>query len=266
MSYKIKNSLSLQIKYCINNFLFIFKLSYFDIILRYRRTIIGPLWTILSTSVITIVIAGFWSIIFKEINFEYLLHVYIGFIIWNLIQNMTIGSVNLLTQEHNELIRNTNIPISVLILRHTLRSIIIMSYFFPIILILLIFRGKTEIINIPLIITALIMIFIIFFLLSSIISILCSRYRDLIELLSLVMGSSLLITPVIWDSKMLVDYQKFVYLNPFAIIIDSLRKPLLGQDINLILYLYLIGIILSLFIILNFIYKKKGNLIVFWSN
>lgn len=266
MSYKIKNSLSLQIKYCINNFLFIFKLSYFDIILRYRRTILGPLWTILSTSAITIVIGGFWSIIFKDINFEYFLHVYIGFIIWNLIQNMTIGSVNLLTQEHNELIRNTNIPISALILRHTIRSIIIMSYFFPIILILLIFRGKTEIINIPLIITALIMIFIIFFLLSSIISILCSRYRDLIELLSLVIGSSLLITPVIWDSKMLVSYHKFVYLNPFAIIIDSLRNPLLGQDINLILYLYLMGIILSLFIILNFIYKKKGNLIVFWSN
>ena len=266
MSYKIKNSLSLQIKYCINNFLFIFKLSYFDIILRYRRTILGPLWTILSTSAITIVIGGFWSIIFKDINFEYFLHVYIGFIIWNIIQNMTSGSVNLLTQEHNELIRNTNIPISVLILRHTLRSIIIMSYFFPIILILLIFRGKTEIINIPLIITALIMIFIIFFLLSSIISILCSRYRDLIELLSLVIGSSLLITPVIWDSKMLVNYQKFVYLNPFAIIIDSLRKPLLGQDINLILYLYLLGIILSLLVMLNFIYKKMGNLIVFWSN
>ena len=110
------------------------------------------------------------------------------------------------------------------------------------------------------------MIFIIFFLLSSIISILCSRYRDLVEILSLIIGSSLLITPVIWDSKMLVSYQKFIYVNPFAIIIDSLRKPLLGQDINLILYLYLLGIILSLLVMLNFIYKKKGNLIVFWSN
>jgi lipopolysaccharide transport system permease protein len=143
---------------------------------------------------------------------------------------------------------------------------ITMSYFFPIILFLLILRGKTQLINIPLIVFALIMIFIIFFLLSSIISILCSRYRDLVEILSLIIGSSLLITPVIWDSKMLVSYQKFIYLNPFAIIIDSLRKPLLGQDINFILYLYLLGITLVLYVILNFIFKKKGNLIVFWSN
>jgi lipopolysaccharide transport system permease protein len=266
MNYKIKNSLKLQIQYCFKNFFFIFKLSYFDLILRYRRTVLGPFWSVLSTTIFAVLIGIFWAIIFNDLNFEYFLHVYIGFIIWNLIQNMTIGSVNILTQDHNELIKNTNIPISVLILRHTLRSFIIMSYFLPIILILLIFRGKMEIIIIPLLIAALIMIFIIFFLLSSIISILCSRYRDLIELLSLTIGSSLLITPVIWDSKMLASYQKFVYLNPFAIIIDSLRKPLLSEDINFILYIYLIGIILSLLIILKFIYKKKGNLIVFWCN
>ena len=266
MNYKIKNSLSLQIKYCFINFFFILKLSYFDIILRYRRTVLGPLWNILSTTAITLLIGGFWSIIFNDLNFEYFLQVYVGFIIWNLIQNMTIGSTTLLTQEHNELIRNTNTPISALALRHTLRSMITMSYFFPIILFLLILREKTQLINIPLIVFVLIMIFIIFFLLSSIISILCSRYRDLVEILSLIIGSSLLITPVIWDSKMLVSYQKFIYLNPFAIIIDSLRKPLLGQDINFILYLYLLGITLVLYVILNFIFKKKGNLIVFWSN
>ena len=45
-------------------------------------------------------------------------------------------------------------------------------------------------------------------------------------LINTVMASMFLVTPILWRKEEIGRYAEFIYLNPFAAVIDILRNPL----------------------------------------
>jgi len=58
---------------------------------------------------------------------------------------------------------------------------------------------------------------------------LCARFRDLPQLVLLLVNIAFLVTPVFWYKQMLAGRAYFVDLNPLYAFLEFVRSPLLGQ-------------------------------------
>ena len=87
-------------------------------------------------------------------------------------------------------------------------------------------------------------------------SLICARFRDLGLLLSAIMSTGILLTPILWDKERLGIYENYVYINPFTSMVEVIRDPFLGIPVNPIAYLLLIIYFILGFIICSIFYKK----------
>src|SRR5262249_46191934 len=95
-------------------------------------------------------------------------------------------------------------------------------------------------------------------------AILCTRYRDLPEIISNVMQVAFYVTPIIWPASLLSDGQLFLDLNPFYHLIEIVRAPLFGKFPSLENWLASIGMaILGWALALAFFARYRGR-IAYW--
>ena len=91
-----------------------------------------------------------------------------------------------------------------------------------------------------------------------------TRFRDIKPLASSIMAAGTLITPIMWKKDMLGKYENYVYFNPFTHIIEVVRAPLIGNSVELFVYLTNIFFIIIGFSLTYFLFKKKGSKLIYW--
>ena len=96
------------------------------------------------------------------------------------------------------------------------------------------------------------------------VSIICSRFRDLGLLIKSIMRAGVLLTPILWDKSRLGEFENWIYLNPFTSMIEALRNPLLGMEINYMIYLILFFILLINTTVSYVLLKYKHKVFAFW--
>lgn len=60
---------------------------------------------------------------------------------------------------------------------------------------------------------------------------LCTRFRDLPQMVAWVIHLAFFLTPVLWPAYFLGRYEWLAQLNPFTHLVELLRAPLLGADL-----------------------------------
>ena len=99
-------------------------LGWTDIRLRYRRTIIGPIWMTISMGVMIAGVGLVWSILFKVKVSEFFPYFSSGFIIWSLISVLVTESCAVFT-ERPALIKDQRLPLTYFGLRMVTRNTIV---------------------------------------------------------------------------------------------------------------------------------------------
>jgi ABC-2 type transport system permease protein/lipopolysaccharide transport system permease protein len=98
-----------------------------------------------------------------------------------------------------------------------------------------------------------------------IISILCTRYRDLTNLIHALMGILFFLTPVIWVPEMVSGFRQWVlYLNPFYHFIELVRDPLVNQPIELLNWVVAIMIGMFAWFVSYLLYAFYGRKVLIW--
>ena len=101
---------------------------------------------------------------------------------------------------------------------------------------------------------------------STVMSIIGSRFRDMIPLTEIVMTAGTLITPILWDKSMLGVYANYAYLNPFTFFIEAIKYPFMGINPGIIPYIGLIIFLIIGNLIQYIIIKKFGHRIPYWAS
>jgi lipopolysaccharide transport system permease protein len=65
------------------------------------------------------------------------------------------------------------------------------------------------------------------------VAIVCTRYRDLPQIISNAVQIAFYVTPIMWTASQFSDYQLLVDLNPLYHLIEIVRAPLLGKSPSL---------------------------------
>lgn len=208
--------------------------AWLQFLIRYRRTLLGPLWIMITPLLFICFLGSLFSEISKISPHEFIPHLAVGLITWSLINSFVTSSTLVFVHGKAQILQG-NVSISSIVMMDVFSNILTFLHQVIIIVGVLIYYkigfGFYSLLS-----------FVGFFFLilngiwlSFVFGILGARYRDLLEVVLAVMRIAFLATPIIWlpgDTGRggLLSY--FLTFNPFYHFLEIVRAPLLGNAIE----------------------------------
>ena len=199
-----------------------------DIKLRYRRSMIGPWWVTISTGVMVMMLGFLWSHIFGSDLENYLPFFAVGFVIWGWMSGQILDAAGGFFQ-FGGAIKQVKLPLPIFVLRLNVRQCIVLLHNSIIIAAVLLFIGKGFTLVNLMAIPNLILIQFNLTLLSIVISIFCTRYQDMTQVVNVGTQIIFFFTPILWQVETLKNRTYLAEMNPVYHWIEMVRAPLLGH-------------------------------------
>lgn len=240
-------------------------LAWIDTSLRYRRTVLGPWWLTLSTGVMIGSVGLVWGAIFSMDLATYMPYFAIGIILWTLISGSLIEGCNVFPLAGG-LIKSVPASLMIYVHRMLARQIIILAHNAVLILLLwLVFRwpiGWSALLAMPGLIIVMLT------LKGGVLAlgILCTRFRDVPQIIAAILQLLFLLTPIMWtlDSIRGKAVSFILDFNPFYYLIEVVREPLLGHVPDA--YIWLVAVIFSIISVLvgHALYGRFHHRVAYW--
>lgn len=205
-------------------------LGWQDIRQRYRRSALGPFWITIGMAVMITTIGVVFGQIFKTPLYDFFPFLAIGTILWSFISTVIAeGGMGFINSE--AIVKQLPIPLFVHILRMLWRNLLILAHnivIFPLVLIA-VGRplGLVALLSVP----GLLLTIVNLGWIALVLGVLCTRYRDLPQIVNSVLQVVFYVTPIMWMPKLLPSRAGayLVDVNPFYHMLEVVRAPLLGQ-------------------------------------
>lgn len=228
-----------------------------EIKVRYKNSILGYLWSILSPLCTALVFFVAFKIVIRLKIENYVLFLISGLFCWQWYTNSVFASSTLFLN-NSTLIKKVNFPRDTLVYSMVISDLIHFLFSIPVILLfILIYRQKFPcfIFLVP------ILMLFQFFLISGISLIISSInlfFRDLERLVIVFTNLLFYITPIIYSEEMVPEkYKIFLYLNPMSYFVISYRNIFMSK--NIYFEYFVLGALYSLLV--YFIGYKIYNLL-----
>lgn len=235
-----------------------------DIKIKYRRSVLGVLWTLLNPLCMMIILSVVFSNLFKFDIENFPLYILSGQVIFNFYSDATSGAMSAIIGSA-ALIKKVYVPKYLFVLSRVFSSTINLMASFTAMLIVMV-ATRTELhwtaflFPIPLILLVLFSLGI-----GLILSAVTVKFRDIIHLYGVFVTGLLYLTPVIYPMSILPDWlYKVVMLNPLTNILMMFRDVMLNNSMFSLssLLIALIEAFLSLWIGLYVFYKNQDKFIL----
>ena len=198
-----------------------------DIRLRYRGSILGPLWLTLSTLVMVGAMGLIYPYLFHMDAWTYVPYLALGLIVWQLLSTLAIEGCETFAREES-VIQQVPIPYSVHAYRCVCRNFLVLAHNLAIVPLGMVILQVPPTWRILEIIPAFILIAINGMWISTLLGMVSARFRDVPPIVASFVQVLFFLTPVMWPAEALGTWQPIVSLSPFFAAIDVVRSPLLG--------------------------------------
>ena len=230
-----------------------------DLQIKYRKSILGVAWSVITPLGLVLMIGGIYSIIFNTDPKTFIPSLFAGLNPWLFMSSSADGGClcYIAVEGYIKQIHANN---QIFPLRTTISGFINMMYsilaFFAVYMFL---QPECFGPQMILVIPGLIIIFVYSWALAGITSIINLYIRDFQPLLSLVLQGLFYITPIIYTVDMLnMEGFAWIYkLNPFYYVLEVIKQPMLGNKPSLETYIGAVLITVVLFIISIIVTMKE---------
>ena len=234
-----------------------------DIRLRYRRSFLGPWWLTASTAVTIGVLGLLWSQIFQSDITTYLPFFAIGHVVWIWISSQVNDAATGFTQfEH--IIKQTRLPYPTYLLRLSMRHGLILAHNAVVVIAVVLLCGAGFHPVAWLAFPGLALVSIICVLLSILVAICCTRYRDLPPIVASLVQIAFFLTPILWQPDVLRSKTWIADMNPLFHWIEVIRQPLLGSSPSAAHYYWTCGSIGVLALLSLWLLGRQRDRIAYW--
>jgi lipopolysaccharide transport system permease protein len=234
-------------------------LSWRDIKVRYKQTVVGAAWSIIRPVVTTLIFTILFSKVAKLENpgtAPYALMVFAGMLPWHFFANAMSESSNSLIG-NSSLITKVYFPRMIIPASSVITSLVDFAISFGIFIIMLAwfqFVPPVQVVALPLFI---VLAFLCAIGVGLYLTALNVKYRDFKYIIPFIVQFGLYVTPIGFSSSVIPEKWKLLYsLNPMVGIIDGFRWCLLGDPFNGASLIISI-VITSLFLLLGIQYFRK---------
>ncbi|MBU9344581.1 ABC transporter permease [Burkholderia multivorans] len=201
-----------------------------DIKLRYRRSTLGPWWLTISTGILVASMGFLYAGIFKSSISDYLPHFAVGQVFWFFFSGQLNEATTAFTQ-FDSVLKQVKVPMTSCVLRVLVRNVIIFAHNVVIIVIVFCVFGFNFSAANLLLLPGFLILIITLFSLSMIVAMLCTRFRDLAQIVSSGLQILFFLSPIFWKADVLGGGARalLVKLNPVYYLIEIVRQPLFGN-------------------------------------
>ena len=234
-----------------------------DIKLRYRRSMIGPWWVTISTGIMVLMLGFLWSHIFNQAIDTYLPFFAVGFVVWGWMSGQISDSTAGFFQFQG-IIKQIKLPFPIFIFRSNVRQGIILLHNSLIIAAVLLLVGKGFSLLSLLAIPNLILIQLNMTLLSVVVTIFCSRFQDMTQVVNVATQIIFFFTPILWQVESIKNKAYLAEWNPIYHWIELIRAPLLGSLPSLFDYLWSGLSLIILFALATYFLGRYRSRIALW--
>jgi ABC-type polysaccharide/polyol phosphate export permease len=238
-------------------------LGWNDIALRYRRSVLGPLWMTLSMGVLVISLGFIYSQIFQTDIQTYLPYLALGFIVWGFLSGTINESCGAFT-ESERIIKQIKVPFSVFVLRVVWRNFIVLMHtiilFIPIAIVFRIFPHFTTLLALP----GLAILYLNLVWIGLVMAVLSTRFRDIPQIVTSIMQIAIFATPVMWPVSTLGENTLIVDINPLYHWLELVRAPLIGGLPSTSSWVSSIGSAVVGTVVAVLLLRRASRRIVYW--
>lgn len=239
-------------------------LAWLDLRNRYRGSVLGPLWLTLSTGVMLGSLGFLYSALFKIPLAEYLPWLAVSLIVWNVIGQVVNEACTSLTSAEG-IVRQMPLPFTVHALRCVLRNALVAAHNLPLILVVCLLFWMLPGWEGLLVLPGLLLLAVNSVAASLLLGMLCARFRDIAPIVGSVLQIAFFMTPVIWKPELLsAQYHALLLLNPFYVLMETIRAPLIEGGGSWTVWLAALGYtLLNCAVSFAFFVRFRGR-IAFW--
>ena len=238
-------------------------LARLDIRQRYRRSILGPFWITITMIVLILGVGPLYGALFGIDLNEFIPYVAMGIITWGMISTLIIEGCATFVNSEN-MLRAVKLPYTVHIMRVLQRNLVVFAHnllaFVPFMVYLGIEPHWRWLAAIPgvalLLLAALPGIFVL--------SVLCTRFRDLQQIVGSVVQLAFFLTPIFWRPDLLKGRVYFAEWNPFHWLLEVVRRPIVDGIPPWPIYAKVIALIVVLNLIAAPFFTKYRRRLAFW--
>jgi ABC-type polysaccharide/polyol phosphate export permease len=198
-----------------------------DTRMRYRGSILGPLWLTITTAVWIGAMGFLYAKLFNSPPSTYLPFLSIGLVVWQFLATIINEGCGTFTAATG-VIQQVPMPYSIHVYRMVLRNLIVLGHNAIVIpVIMLIFRIVPDW-QCVWIVPALLVICVNGVWIGLLFGMLSARYRDVPPIVGSFVQVVFFVTPIFWQPAALGRWRAIGELNPLFAAIDVIRAPLLG--------------------------------------
>lgn len=207
------------------------RLGWNDILQRYRRSLLGPLWLTASMAIMVLSLGVVQTRIFKVDARDFIPFLCVGLLVWGYISSILTEAGTMFTGAE-AYVKQIRLPYSVYIYRFTWSKLIIFAHNFVIYLGILIYfsinPGWTVLFVVPgFLLLVLNGVFTSFY-----VGMASARFRDIPQIINSLIQVLFFITPIFWKPELIGLDSYLIAFNPFYHFVEIVRAPLLGAAVS----------------------------------
>ncbi|RYE68174.1 MAG: ATP-binding cassette domain-containing protein, partial [Oxalobacteraceae bacterium] len=187
----------------------------------------------------------------------------LGIIFWGFFSSMVTESCNAFIGSANYL-KQGYFPISLFVWRSMARNLIQFAHQIVLYVPVAIWAGVSLGAQALLVIPAFAILILNAHALGLLLGLICTRFRDVAQIVTSVMQMLMFLTPVFWLPESLPDRARYILYNPLAQMLDLLRTPLMGGEASLHSWLGILGWTVVCVTGSALLFAKYRRRIVYW--
>lgn len=238
-------------------------LAWADTKARYRKSVLGPFWIVLTNFVGVIGLSMVWAQLFNQDVQEFAPTLAIGLIVWQLVSGVLGDAPGAFSREAL-MIRNVSLPIWFFAVRLLARHVITFAHNLVIVV------GVIWYFDLPLssaswlALLATVLVIANLFWIIGLLGLLGARLRDIELAVQSVLPLLFFISPVMFRADRLPAGEALIWANPLSYFIEAVRAPLLGHVAHEHTYTVLMILLLAGGLLTWLLLRTKGKRVAFW--
>lgn len=204
-------------------------LGWQDVMARYRRSVIGAFWLTINKSVLIAAIGLVFGTLFRQPMAQFLPHLAIGLILWSFISACLTGACSSFINQKG-IILQINLPLYTHLMRDMWNEIIILCHNIVIVPVLLVVFRIGVSWPVLLVIPGALLLIANLGWMCLILSVVCTRFRDVNQIVQNSLQVLFYLTPIIWNANLMPDRvpRWLLQVNPFFHMLEVIRAPIEG--------------------------------------
>ena len=202
-------------------------LGWLDIRLRYRGSMLGPLWLTLSTGIMVGALGYLYAGIFHTDINSYLPFLALSLVLWGFLASVVSESCSAFTESEG-IVRAVRMPFFLFAARLLIRNVLVLAHNILVIVVVYaafkVWPGWHGLLAVP----GLLLWGFDSLALVLMLGTFCARFRDILPIVASVMQIAFFMSPVIWMPEQLGRGQALLPFNPFFDLLEIVRAPMLG--------------------------------------